>query len=89
MAFVCKQTAVLVVCIKRGFHETTKINQIDHRCMNISRQVIQTCRHQLMDCRLELLFHHWSAGELISLVKSIVLCTDEINKKIALKLSKT
>ena len=41
------------------------------------------------DCRLELLFHHWSAGELISLVKSIVLYTDEINQKIALKLSKT
>ena len=36
-----------------------------------------------------LLFYHWSAGELTFFVKSIVVCTNELNQKIALKLSKT
>ena len=35
-----------VLCLKGGFHETTNINEINHRCIKIGRQVIQTCRHR-------------------------------------------
>ena len=35
--------------VKRGFHETRKINKIDHRCIRITRQVTQTCRHRPME----------------------------------------
>ena len=35
--------------VKGRFHETTKINQIDHRCIQIDRWVKQTCRHRPMD----------------------------------------
>ena len=38
-------------------------------------------------CRLDLLFYDKSAGEVAFLIKSIVLCTDESNHKIALKFS--
>ena len=34
---------------KGGFHETTNINEINHRCIKIGRQVTQTCRHRPME----------------------------------------
>ena len=40
-------------------------------------------------CRLNLLFHNKSAGEVILLVKCIVQCSNELNHKIALKLAKS
>ena len=40
---------VLDTRVKRGFHETTKINQTDHRCMQIDRWVLETSRHRPMD----------------------------------------
>ena len=35
--------------LKGRFHETTKINKINHRCVQINRWVKQTCRHRGMD----------------------------------------
>ena len=35
--------------LKRGFHEPTEINKINHRCIQIGRQVLQTFRHRHMD----------------------------------------
>ena len=35
--------------LKRGFHETTKINRIDHRCIQIDPWVLETSRHRPMD----------------------------------------
>ena len=71
------------VWVKGGFHETTKINKNNHRCIQSRRQEEQTCRH-----RLNLLFHNWSAGEMTLLVKGIVQCSDELNDMIALKWSR-
>ena len=31
------------------FHETTQIDKINHRCIQIDRWVKETCRHQPMD----------------------------------------
>ena len=49
------------VCLKGGFHETTNIDEIDHRYVTISQQVIQTCRHQPMEIGAvlaDVLFHN-------------------------------
>ena len=35
--------------LKGGFHETTNMNEIGHRCIKIGRQVSQTCRHRPME----------------------------------------
>ena len=37
------------LCLKRGFHRQTNIDEINHRCIKISQQVVQTCRHRRMD----------------------------------------
>ena len=42
----------------------------------------------ILGCRLNLLFHDKSAGEGTFLVKSIVQCSDKLNYKIGLKLSR-
>ena len=34
------------VRVKGRFHETMNMNEIDHRCIKIGRQVVQTCRHR-------------------------------------------
>ena len=59
--------------------------------MQISRWVLQTCRYQRIEIGailaddLKLIFSI-SRQEIVAfLVKSIVLCTDELNHKIALK----
>ena len=36
-------------CLKARFHEKTKLNKINHQCIQIDRWVKQTCRHQPMD----------------------------------------
>ena len=38
-----------VLSLKGGFHGRTNINEINHRCINIGRQVTQTCRHRPME----------------------------------------
>ena len=35
--------------LKGGFHETTKINKIDHRCIQIDHWVLETSWHRPMD----------------------------------------
>ena len=35
--------------LKRGFHETTKVIEINHRCVQIDRWVLGTGRHRPMD----------------------------------------
>ena len=35
--------------VKRGFHEMTKMNKIDHRCIQIDRWVLETSWHRPMD----------------------------------------
>ena len=37
------------VWLKGGFHEPTKMYKINHRCIQIGRQVLQTSRHRRMD----------------------------------------
>ena len=39
----------LCVSLKGGFHGRTNINEINHRCIKIGRQVTQTCRHRPME----------------------------------------
>ena len=38
-----------LVTLKGGFHRTTNINEINHRCIKIGRQVPQTSRHRQME----------------------------------------
>ena len=59
------------------------INEINHRCLKISWQVLQTCRHRpmvigafLADYTSYFLF----SRHVSFLVKSIVLCTDKLNQ---------
>ena len=61
--------------VKPGFHRPANINEINHRCIKISRQVVQTFRHRQMDIGAIL------AGDVAFLVKSKVLCTNELNNK--------
>ena len=75
-------TTCSFIKVKGLFHEMTKLDKINHRCIQISRN------RRRPGCRLNLLFHNKSAGEVISLVKSIVQCSDELNHKIGLKLSR-
>ena len=35
--------------MKARFHETTNMDKINHRCIQIDRQALQTCRHPPMD----------------------------------------
>ena len=35
--------------LKWRFHETTKVNKIDHRCIQIDRSVLETSRPRRMD----------------------------------------
>ena len=35
--------------LKARFHETTKIEKINHRCIQIDRWVKETCGHRPMD----------------------------------------
>ena len=35
--------------VKRGFHRPANIDEINHRRIKFSRQVVQTCRHRRRD----------------------------------------
>ena len=51
---------------KSLFHETTKLIKINHRCIQIGRQVVETYRHRGMDSGA---IYNWSAGDLIFFCK--------------------
>ena len=80
--------------VKARFHETTKINQINHRCIQIDKWAKQTCRHQPMDIFAALADNQTSyfiigRQEKLSFgAKSIVQCSDQLKHKIALKFGK-
>ena len=44
-----KEREAMLMCLKRGFHETTKVIKIDHRCVQIDTWVLGTGRHRPMD----------------------------------------
>ena len=43
------QSSLCEPALKGRFHGTTNMNEINHRCIKISLQVLQTSRHQRMD----------------------------------------
>ena len=55
---------------------------------NTELQALTNENRRRPGCRLNLLIHNKSAGEVTFLVKSIVQCSDELNHKIGFKLSR-
>ena len=54
-----KNNCILYFQVKRGFHETTKVIKIDHRCIQIDLWVLETSRHRPMDIGA-VLAAHWT-----------------------------
>ena len=46
---VCTIVVFIGVAIKARFHETTNMDKLNQRCIQIDRWVMQTCRHRQMD----------------------------------------
>ena len=79
---------------KARFHETTKIDKVNHRCIQTDCWVKETCSHRPMDnwrrsCRRQdILFHTLLAGEVAFWAKSTVQCSDQLKHKVTLKFNK-
>ena len=83
------------VCLKAWFHETTKVNKINHRCIQIDRWVQQTCRHRPMDIDATLTddqtcYYIIGLQDKLSFgAKTTVQCSDQLMQKIAINLEKS